>query len=57
MCNLFIIEEVVSTLKMERNAFVTGKHAQQMQGKVLKAMSKDEKEELDSKEEENRDDV
>ena len=39
-----IIDEVISALRMERNAYVVGKDVQRMQSRVIKEMSKDEDE-------------
>ena len=44
LCILIILDEVVSALRMERNAYVVGKDVQRMQSKVMKEMSKDEDE-------------
>ena len=35
-----LLEEVISTLRMERNAFVVRRGVQHMQGKVLREMTK-----------------
>ena len=44
LCILIILDEVVSALRMERNAYVVGKDVQRMQSKVMKEMAKDEDE-------------
>ena len=48
LCILIILDEVVSALRMERNAYVVGKDVQRMQSKVMKEMSKDEDENKES---------